>query len=136
LEHDIRWLILRDADIFPPPPHTSVVCQRDLSFEIMAGQKERRHEFVVDQHNGKNWGRVGTGHYTKWSPCPPVGMSRSPLKLSEPNKPVVIYVTLTQYFGLRIGKLSDERNWMIYADTLNDWIGIPVSYISGWLALP
>lgn len=136
MESDVRWLVLRDADVFPPPPHTSVVCQRDLSLEIMTGQRERRHEFVVDQSNGRTWGRLGTGRYLRWSNCPPVGMTRSPLQLPEPNKPVIIYVNITQYFGLRVGKMDYQGIWMIYSDTLNNWIAIPVSYISGWLALP
>jgi hypothetical protein len=135
MDENTRWAILRDAAVFPPPFHTSVICLRDLSVEVMSGQKERRHEWVVDSFNGKTWGRVGTGRYLKWSNCPPVGMARSPLKIPEPDKPIVIYVTLTQYFGLRIGKMS-KGSWMIYADALNDWVSIPVGYIGGYLLLP
>jgi hypothetical protein len=131
-----RWLVLRNVDVFPPPFHTLVICERDMTLEVIEGHRERRNQFVIDQHNGRTWGRVGTGAYTKWSHCPPVGMARSPLKLPPPNKIVVVYVALAQYFGLRIGKMNFEGVWTIYGDVINDWITIPVGYIGGWLDLP
>ena len=131
-----RWLILRDLDVFPPPFHTSILCQRDLSVEIIQGQKERRHEWVIDAWSGKSFGRRGSGRYRKWSTVPPAGMARSPLKNPEPEKMVVVYVTLSKYFGLRIGRMTYNGMWEIFADSVGDWVSIPVGYLEGWLPLP
>lgn len=128
-------MVLRDADVFPPAPHTSVLCQRDMSLEILEGRRERRDEFIVDSFTGKSWGRIGTGRYLKWSNIPPSGMMRSPLKLPEPNKTVIICSLIPQYYGLKIGKMSYEGAWSFYSDILSDWIVIPVGYIEGWLAI-
>ena len=131
-----RWLLLRDVDVFPPAPHTSVICQRDLSFEIMSGQCERRSEFTIDQFTGRSWGRVGTGRYLKWGSIPPSGMMIAPAKLPEPGSQILICSTILPYFGPKIGKFSNDGNWYVRSDILNDWVAMPSAYIQGWLNLP
>lgn len=136
MDSTTRWMLLRDLDVFPPAPHTLVLCQRDLSWEIMEDRKERRHEFVVDHFSGKTWGRIGAGHYIKWSSIPPAGMMVSPNKIPSPNKLVVVCCSATKFSGVRIGRVNYEGVWQIYGDILGDWIAIPAAYMEGWLALP
>ena len=130
---DSRWLILRDLDIFPPNHHQLVVCQRDLSVEIMSGQKERRHEYVIDHWTGRSWGRVGTGKYLKWSAVPPASAMISSDIRPVNNNHIIICCRMPQFFGIRIGKY--EGGWRIYSDILVDWINVSGSYVEGWLPL-
>jgi hypothetical protein len=129
----MTWLILRDLDIFPPDHHRLVVCQRDLSFEIMEGKTERHHEFTVDMWTGKSWGRLGGGKYLKWAAIPPARMMFSTAKKPTPNEHIFLCVTIPQYFGVRVGRFN--RHWELYSDLLGTWVTVPSSFIEGWLPL-
>ena len=135
MDSDTRWLVLRDLAVFPPAFHTSVVCQRDMGLEVLGGQKERRQEWVVDSFTGKSWGRVGTGKYLKWSPCPPAGMMRSPQSPPPTDKLLIVCCTVPKYFGIRIGRFSKGR-WEIHSDILSNFVIVPNGYVEGYLWLP
>lgn len=129
----MTWLILRDLDIFPPDHHRAVVCQRDMNLEVINGQKERRNQFVVDSWTGKSWGRVGGGKYIKWAAIPPAGMMVPPTTKPPVDEHIILCVTITQYFGVKIGRY--RKQWEVYSDLLGDWVVVPASYVEGWLPL-
>ncbi len=140
MEDSCRWLLLRDISVFRPDHYKVVICERDTSLEVIEGHRERRNTYVVDMFTGRSWGRIGSGQYLKWSSIPPAGMLLSSSEHRPmPDKHIVICSKVPQYFGPRIGRVHADSNqllWQIFSDTSNSWIGIPASYIEGWLNLP
>ena len=137
-----NWLAhgLRDIKSFPPPTRVTLLCRRNLEWEISPGQKERRDEFTVDKYNGKQWGREGTGKYVQYSTIPPVGMMHTLQKQMPPIKRhFVADCTHSKYFGAHITKMiapnPTKRIFQIQLPYSGDWVDVPPSYIAGWFPL-
>ena len=131
-----NWFLPRDIDIFPPPHHTMIVCERDMNFEVIEGHKERRNKFVIDCFTGRSWGRIGTGRYIKYTIIPPVEKMLKPSIIPPPGRLIVICNTVPKFFGVRIGRFNPDGRWEIFGEFLTNWIAIPSPYVEGWLMLP
>ncbi len=137
---DISWVIKRNPRAFLPKPWEMSLCCRNMKAEVRPNMTERRFQFTIDVHSGKNWARQGTGEYDYWTHFPPVH-AWCPYPMIPPlDSKCVLWLQGGRHSGLQIGRVRQndlqQLVWEYKEPNFSQWTRTISSNIGGWLLLP